>query len=139
MSSKTTEINEWQKKHFNLNFVHYRKVYTDHLGNDFYRILILRPFSNDLFYLRSRNEEEVKRIVEETNIKTIEQFQDYSQFNFNHKLSLRELELHAKKRFKKSKQFFNKALSNNAIRKFESTTNVLIIPLVDYLNSPIAI
>ena len=89
MNTINIEINDWQKKHFNLNFVHYRKVYTDHLGNDFYRILILRPFSNDLFYLRSRNEEEVKRIVEETNIKTIEQFQDYSQFNFNHKLSLR--------------------------------------------------
>jgi hypothetical protein len=88
----------------NMNFINYRKVFTDPQGYQYYRILVNKPLTVDMFVVPFPPSVDVEKtlqpIINEWNEELIKAFQKHAIKHFSRKFTKKELQAKAKELYK---------------------------------------
>lgn len=91
-------------KQININFINYRKIFTDPQGYQYYRILVNKPLTVDMFVVPFPPsvdvEKTLKPIINQWTEELIDAFQKHALKHFSRKFTKKELQAKAKELYK---------------------------------------
>ena len=111
----------------NNNFINYRNVFTDQDGYQYYRILVNKPLTVDIFVVpfppTVDAEKTLEPIINEWNEEMIKVFQQHAIKHFSRKFSKKELQNKAKELYKLHEDdFLNRPLPTTVTSKVNSSS-----------------
>lgn len=91
-------------KQININFINYRKIFTDPQGYQYYRILVNKPLTVDMFVVPFPPSVDVEKtlepIINQWTEELIDAFQKHAVKHFSRKFTKKELQAKAKELYK---------------------------------------